>query len=83
MKIGQHLANMVYIGWRINLPAHSLWRQKWRIRFDEQSVLRDSFRNFAQVLGENGQIPVLLAVWAPPLAAIGLSLGLLLHLEDG
>jgi len=40
-------------------------------------------RNFAQVLGENGQIPVLLAVWAPPLAAIGLSLGLLLHLEDG
>lgn len=40
-------------------------------------------RNFAQILGENGQLPVLLAAWAPPLAAIGLSLGLLLHLEDG
>ncbi|MCF2872643.1 LPS export ABC transporter permease LptG [Octadecabacter sp. G9-8] len=40
-------------------------------------------RNFAQILGENGQIPALLAAWAPPLAAIGGSLGLLLHLEDG
>ena len=40
-------------------------------------------RNFAQILGENGQIPAVLAAWAPPLAAIGLSLGLLLHLEDG
>lgn len=40
-------------------------------------------RNFAQILGESGQIPAALAAWAPPLAAIGLSLGLLLHLEDG
>lgn len=40
-------------------------------------------RNFAQVLGENGQLPAILAAWAPPLAAIGLSLGLLLHNEDG
>ncbi len=40
-------------------------------------------RNFAQVLGENGQLPALLAAWAPPLAAIGLSLGVLLHNEDG
>jgi len=40
-------------------------------------------RNFAQVLGENGQLPVLLAAWAPPFAAIGLSLGFLLHNEDG
>ena len=40
-------------------------------------------RNFAQVLGENGQLPALLAAWAPPLAAIGLSLGMLLHHEDG
>jgi lipopolysaccharide export system permease protein len=40
-------------------------------------------RNFAQILGENGQIPVLLAAWAPPLAAVFLPLGLLLHLEDG
>ena len=40
-------------------------------------------RNFARILGENGQIPVTLAAWAPPVAAILLSLGLLLHLEDG
>ncbi len=40
-------------------------------------------RNFAQVMGENGQLPILLAAWAPPLAAIGLSLGALLHSEDG
>jgi lipopolysaccharide export system permease protein len=40
-------------------------------------------RNFAQVLGDNGQIPVALAAWSPPLAGVLLSLGLLLHLEDG
>jgi lipopolysaccharide export system permease protein len=40
-------------------------------------------RNFAQVLGDNGQIPVYLAAWTPPVAAILLALGLLLHLEDG
>lgn len=40
-------------------------------------------RNFAQVLGENGQIPIMIAAWIPPIAAIMLALGLLLHLEDG
>lgn len=40
-------------------------------------------RNFAQILGENGQIPHTLAAWAPPVAAIMLGLGLLLHMEDG
>ncbi|NRA98809.1 MAG: LPS export ABC transporter permease LptG [Rhodobacteraceae bacterium] len=40
-------------------------------------------RNFAQVLGENGQIPVMLAAWGPPVAALLLPAGLLLHLEDG
>ena len=40
-------------------------------------------RNFAQVLGENGQIPVALAAWTPPVAAILGALGLLLHVEDG
>jgi len=40
-------------------------------------------RNFAQILGESGQIPVLLAAWSPPTAAILLSLGILLNLEDG
>ena len=32
---------------------------------------------------ESGQIPVLLAAWFPPLATVLLSLGLLLHMEDG
>ena len=40
-------------------------------------------RSFAQILGENGQIPVVLAAWAPPVASILLALGLLLHAEDG
>lgn len=40
-------------------------------------------RNFAQILGENGQIPVVLAAWAPPVASVMLGLGILLHMEDG
>ena len=40
-------------------------------------------RNFAAILGENGQIPVVLAAWGPPIAACLLPLGLVLHLEDG
>ncbi|PLL13425.1 LPS export ABC transporter permease LptG [Tabrizicola sp. TH137] len=40
-------------------------------------------RNFAQVLGANGQIPVIWAAWTPPVAAFMMALGLLLHVEDG
>lgn len=40
-------------------------------------------RNFAMILGEAGQIPPALAAWTPPVAAIGLALGFLLHKEDG
>lgn len=40
-------------------------------------------RNFAQVLGESGQIPIALAAWSPPVATLFLSVSLLLHLEDG
>lgn len=40
-------------------------------------------RNFAQIMGENGQIPVALAAWAPPIAALLLAVGIILHLEDG
>jgi lipopolysaccharide export system permease protein len=40
-------------------------------------------RNFAQVLGESGQIPIILAAWTAPLAATLMALGLLLHLEEG
>jgi lipopolysaccharide export system permease protein len=40
-------------------------------------------RNFAQVLGENGQIPVVLAAWAPPAVALLAALGLLVQQEEG
>ncbi|MGJ8545384.1 MAG: LPS export ABC transporter permease LptG [Sulfitobacter sp.] len=40
-------------------------------------------RSFAHILGENGQIPILLAAWAAPVASVMLALGLLLHAEDG
>ncbi|MDJ0825957.1 MAG: LPS export ABC transporter permease LptG [Rhodobacter sp.] len=40
-------------------------------------------RNFAQILGDSGQIPVWLAGWSVPVAALLLSLGILLNLEDG
>lgn len=40
-------------------------------------------RNMAQVLGDNGDIPPVLAGWAPPLIAIMFALGVLLQLEDG
>ncbi len=40
-------------------------------------------RNFAQILGENGQIPIVLAAWAPPVASVMLGLGVLLIMEDG
>lgn len=37
----------------------------------------------AGALGASGAVPVLLAAWGPPAAAVLFSLGLLLHLEDG
>jgi lipopolysaccharide export system permease protein len=40
-------------------------------------------RNFGQVLGNNGQVPVALAAWTPPVAAMLMAVGLLLHREDG
>lgn len=40
-------------------------------------------KDFAESLGASGAIPLIVAAWTPPLAAILLALGLLLHLEDG
>ncbi len=40
-------------------------------------------RNLAQILGENGQIPILLAAWATPVAGLMLALAIILHMEDG
>lgn len=40
-------------------------------------------RNLAQVLGDNGQVPPLLAGWTPPLVGALLALALILAREDG
>lgn len=40
-------------------------------------------RDFAASLGASGAIPLTVAAWTPPVAAILMALGLLLHLEDG
>ncbi|ETW14455.1 YjgP/YjgQ family permease [Roseivivax marinus] len=40
-------------------------------------------RNFAQILGETGQIPAIPAAWVPPVASLLLALGLILQREDG
>lgn len=40
-------------------------------------------KDFAESLGGRGQIPLLVAAWTPPVAAILLAGALLLHLEDG
>ena len=40
-------------------------------------------RDFAQILGESGQISPALAAWVPPCASVLLALGLVLHMEDG
>lgn len=39
--------------------------------------------NLAQVMGDSGQLPVAVAIWTPPAAAICMALALLLHFEDG
>ena len=39
--------------------------------------------NLARLMGDSGQLPIAVAVWSPPVAAICLALGMLLHLEDG
>jgi lipopolysaccharide export system permease protein len=39
--------------------------------------------SLARVMAESGQIPILLAVWSPHVAAICLAFSLLLHFEDG
>ncbi len=40
-------------------------------------------KDFAESLGGRGQIPLIVAAWTPPVAAILLAVSLLLHLEDG
>ena len=40
-------------------------------------------RNLAQVLGDNGQVPPLLAGWTPPLVGGLLAVALILAREDG
>jgi lipopolysaccharide export system permease protein len=75
---------MVLIGARVSLRHQRGGRTGLMVLFAVLLAFIVYFiRNFAQVLGENGELPALLAAWAPPLAAIGMSLGILLHHEDG
>ena len=39
--------------------------------------------NLTEILSQNGAIPFLLGAWGPPVIVIFISLGLILHLEDG
>lgn len=39
--------------------------------------------DLAMALGASGSVPVMVAAWAPPSAAVLLAVGLLLHVEDG
>ncbi|MBC7138781.1 MAG: LPS export ABC transporter permease LptG [Defluviimonas sp.] len=78
------LAGMVLLGAGFTMRHTRFGRTGLMVLFAVGSGFAIFFlRNFAQVLGENGQIPVALAAWSPPAAAVLFSLGLLLHLEDG
>jgi len=40
-------------------------------------------QDFAEILGSNGAVSAAAAAWVPPISALMLALGLVLHLEDG
>ncbi|MBD3786906.1 MAG: LPS export ABC transporter permease LptG [Sphingomonadales bacterium] len=78
------LAGMVLIAGAFTMRHARLARVGSRVLLALGGGLAVFFlRNVAQVLGENGQIPILLAAWAPPAIALMLSLTLILYLEDG
>lgn len=78
------LAAMVLIGASCTLYHIRAGRQGLRVLLALLAGFGAFFlRDFAQVLGENGQIPVLLAAWSPPAVAGLLALGLILQLEEG
>lgn len=78
------LATMVLIGAAFTMRHARSGHTGLMVLFAVMSGFSIYFiRNFALILGENGQIPVLLAAWAPPVAGLLLALGLILHLEDG
>ena len=78
------LVAMVLIGASFTLRHQRVGRTGMMVMFAVLLAFVLYFlRSFALVLGENGQLPVILAAWAPPVAAMGLSLGILLHNEDG
>lgn len=39
--------------------------------------------NLTKIMADSGQIPIAVAIWSPPVAAICLALAMLLHFEDG
>ncbi|PRY26860.1 lipopolysaccharide export system permease protein [Aliiruegeria haliotis] len=78
------LASMVMIGAGFTMRHTRFGRTGLMVLFSLLMGFSAFFiRSFAQILGQNGDIPVSLAAWAPPVIAILMSLGILLHLEDG
>lgn len=78
------LAAMVLIAGAFTMRHARMARTGSRVLFALGAGLAVFFlRNVAQVLGENGQIPVSLAAWAPAAIALMLPLAMILHLEDG
>ncbi len=78
------LVAMALIGAGLSM-RHTKFRKTSKVVLLTMGLAFGSYviRNFAQILGENGQIPVLLAAWSPPAAAIMLMIGIVLNLEDG
>lgn len=84
MSLPVMLVAMVMIGAAFTMRQSRLGRTGLMVLYAILLAFSIYFiRNFARIMSENGQIPIALAVWAPPVAAILLALGLLLHLEDG
>ncbi|MBS1304142.1 LPS export ABC transporter permease LptG [Loktanella sp. SALINAS62] len=78
------LAAMVLIGAAFTMRPQRAGKTGLNIMFAVLVAFGIYFiRNFAQILGDNGDIPAALAAWVPPIAASGLALGLLLQREDG
>ncbi|HLS58686.1 MAG TPA: LPS export ABC transporter permease LptG [Paracoccaceae bacterium] len=78
------VAAMVLIGAAFSLRPHRFGQTGIMILLAVLAGFSLYFiRDFATSLGASGAVPLTIAVWAPPVAAILLALGLLLHLEEG
>ena len=70
-------------GTGLTMPNGGTSNQRKSIIFSAATLTIRDKNMTAAVLGENGQIPVLMTAWIPPMTAALFALSLLLHLEDG